>query len=234
LKLDLTSEAYEQIHIKLKDVPKTAFTTIVEIFISNVLQMGDMNSPLTCQCLMMQIFCDYIGRFTHVYMDNIFIFLMSIEEHEEHLLQVFTKLREVQLYLSKKKVELYAESVECLGHLIDHKGIYTDANKMAKIHEWCRPHIYNDILRFLGLMQYLAPYMPDIIVYSMLLSSCVLLGACTLTFTILFAPLWELFPSHNLNTNGSVLPQCMLFCSFWQGYSAVLPFCDIIELPSCQ
>jgi hypothetical protein len=32
--------------------------------------------------------------------------------------------------------------------------------------------MYNDILRFLGLVQYLAPYMPDIMAYTMPLSGC--------------------------------------------------------------
>jgi hypothetical protein len=49
----------------------------------------------------------------------IFIFLTSIKKHKEHLRQVFTKLREAHLYLSRKKVELYTDSIECLGHLVD-------------------------------------------------------------------------------------------------------------------
>jgi hypothetical protein len=64
------------------------------------------------------------------------------------------------------------DSIECLGHLIDHKGIHANADKMAKVCEWWIPCIYNDIQRFLGLVQYLAPYMPDITAYSMPLSSC--------------------------------------------------------------
>jgi hypothetical protein len=112
-------------------------------------------------------------RFAHVYMDNIFVFSKNIKEHEGHLLQVFTKLREAQLYLSCKKVELYAESIECLGYLIDSNGIHADVDKMAKVCEWHMPCMYNNILRFLGLVQYLAPYMPDITVYSTPLSGCV-------------------------------------------------------------
>jgi hypothetical protein len=54
-KLYLT-EAYEQKCVEPKDVPKTAFTAIVGTFVSNVLQIGDTNGPLTCQCLMVHIF----------------------------------------------------------------------------------------------------------------------------------------------------------------------------------
>jgi hypothetical protein len=169
--LDLT-EVYEQICIDPKDVPKTAFSTIVGTFISNVLQMGDTNSPSMCQCLRVHIFQELIRRCAHVYMDNIFIFSTSIEKHKEYLRQVFMKLREVHMYLSRKKVELYMDSVECLGHLVDSRGIYANADKMAKVWEWCQPQTYNDILRFLGLVQYMAPYIPDIMAYTMPLSGC--------------------------------------------------------------
>jgi hypothetical protein len=43
-KLDLT-EVYKQIHVELKDIHKTAFAMIIGTFMSNVLQMGDMNGP---------------------------------------------------------------------------------------------------------------------------------------------------------------------------------------------
>ena len=87
-KLDM-SEAYEQIHINLPSIPKMAFATVLGTFMSQVMQMGDCNSPSTFQQLMTAIFCDCISRFAHVYMDNIFIYSRSIEEHEKHLGIVF-------------------------------------------------------------------------------------------------------------------------------------------------
>ena len=79
------------------------------------------------------MFCDFIARFVHVYLDDIFIFSSSIEEHEQHLSQVFDKLRETQLYLSWEKVDLYSERMDCLGHIITDAGIHADADKMQKI-----------------------------------------------------------------------------------------------------
>ena len=98
-KLDM-SEAYEQICIRPEDVPKTAFSTIFGTFVSQVMQQGDCNAPSTFQGLMMAVFCDYIAWFVHVYLDNIFIYSSSIEEHEAHLVIVFNRLCEAQLYLS--------------------------------------------------------------------------------------------------------------------------------------
>ena len=70
-KLDM-SEVYEQIRIKTTGIPKTAFTTILGTFVSQVMQQGDCNAPSTFQRLMTAIFRDYIGKFVHVYLDDIY------------------------------------------------------------------------------------------------------------------------------------------------------------------
>ena len=50
--------------------------------------------------------------------------------------------------------------------MVDEKGLHTDTDKMAKIRDWNRPRNYNDVQRFLGLVQYLAHFLPDISVYT--------------------------------------------------------------------
>src|SRR6266481_8856925 len=92
-KLDML-EVYEQICMWPEDVSKMAFATIYGIFVSLVMQQGDCNVPSTFQRLMTSVFHDFIARFVHVYLDDIFIFSSSIEEHEQHLSQVFDKLQE--------------------------------------------------------------------------------------------------------------------------------------------
>ena len=94
------SKVYEQIRVRLEDVPKTAFVSIFGMFVSLVMQQGDCNVPSTFQRLMTAVFREYITQFVHVYQDDIFIFSSTIEEHEKHLSMVFNKLREAQLYLS--------------------------------------------------------------------------------------------------------------------------------------
>src|SRR3977135_2611288 len=101
------SEAYEQIRVKPEHMPRMAFATIFGTFESRVMQMGDSNAPSMFQCLMTLIFRDFIGRFFHIYLDDIFIYSHSIEEHEEHLYQVFITLRKHHLFLSKSKIDLY-------------------------------------------------------------------------------------------------------------------------------
>jgi hypothetical protein len=87
-KIDL-SDAYEQVRIRTQDVDKTAFATIAGTYVSLIMQQGDCNAPATFQRLMTLIFRDVIGRFMHVYLDDIFIYSNSVEEHEQHLKVVF-------------------------------------------------------------------------------------------------------------------------------------------------
>jgi hypothetical protein len=55
------SEAYEQIRMDLAHISKTALATILGIFRSQVMQMGNCNMPSMFQHLMMAIFHDCIG-----------------------------------------------------------------------------------------------------------------------------------------------------------------------------
>ena len=164
-KIDLT-DAYEQVRIRPEDVHKTAFATIAGTYVSNIMQIGDCNAPATFQRLMTSIFRDCIGRFMHVYLDDIFIFSDTIEEHEQHLRVVFERLRQHSLYLKWKKCELYADKVDCLGHIIDDQGIHPDSDKLARIREWRTPRNYNDIQRFVGLVNYIGAFLPDITTYT--------------------------------------------------------------------
>lgn len=171
-KIDL-SDAYEQIRIVAEDVWKTAFATPYGTFVSEVMQQGDTNAPSTFQRLMTAIFRDCISRFVHVYLDDIFVYSNTKEEHEEHLRIVFQKLREAQLFLSRSKCDLYSKDMDCLGHRIDDKGLHADTDKMSRIRSWRAPRSYNEVQRFLGLVNYLAHFMPDVTAYTSPLSDMV-------------------------------------------------------------
>ena len=164
-KLDLT-EAYEQVRVLAKDVPKTVFATIFGTYESLVMQQGDCNAPSTFQRLMTRLFFRQIGKRVHVYLDDIFIFSYTMEEHERHLEEVFDVLRRAKLYLSASKFDLYSERMDCLGHVIDDQGIHADEDKMHCIRDWRTPQSFGEIQRFLGLVQYIAHFMPDVSAYT--------------------------------------------------------------------
>jgi hypothetical protein len=164
-KIDL-SDTYEQVRIRTQDVDKTVFATITGTYVSLIMQQGDCNAPATFQQLMTSIFRDVIGHFMHVYLDDIFIYSNSIEEHEQHLKVVFDRLRVNVLYLKWSKCNLYAKHIDCLGHMIDDQGIHSDTDKLARIREWQTPRDYTDIQWFVGLVNYLGDFLPEVASYT--------------------------------------------------------------------
>ncbi len=175
-KMDL-SDAYEQVRVRPEDVWKTSFATIAGTYVSNVVQQGDCNAPATFQRLMTAIFRDVIGKFVHVYLDDIFIFSDSVEDHEDHLKVVFERLKNSELFLKWSKCNLYAKELECLGHIIDDRGIHPDTDKLQRIRDWRTPRNYNDIQRFVGLVNYVSNFLPDITTYTAPLQCMVKNGA---------------------------------------------------------
>jgi hypothetical protein len=88
----------------------------------------------------------------HAYLNDLFMYSNSVDEHEKHLALIFEKIRKFQFYLKEEKCELYTEQVDCLSHMIDHRGLHADA--------------YNDVQKFVGLIQYLAHFLPDLLSYT--------------------------------------------------------------------
>ena len=108
------SDAYEQIRIIPEDMHKMVFATIYRMFMSNVMQQGDCNTPPTFQHTMNSIFL-------HSYLDDLFIYSNLVQEHQKHLGMVFKKLRELKLYLREEKCELFVAKV--IHVVMDHKAL---------------------------------------------------------------------------------------------------------------
>ena len=55
---------------------------------------GDMNAPATFVRAIEDLFHDELGKFIWIYIDDIFIFSNSFEEHIEHVQHACRKLKE--------------------------------------------------------------------------------------------------------------------------------------------
>jgi hypothetical protein len=92
LKIDLRS-GYHQLKIRESDIPKTAFRTRYRLYEYTVMSFGLTNTPAYFMYLMNKVFMEYLDRFVVVFIDDILVFSMRMEEHEEHLRLVLEKLR---------------------------------------------------------------------------------------------------------------------------------------------
>jgi hypothetical protein len=103
-KIDHRSD-YHRIKIRAEDIPKTASTTRYGLFEYLVMSFGLMNALAHFMYLMNFVFMPELDKFVVVFIDDILIYLRSMEEHEEHLRIVLQRLRDHQLFVKFSKCE---------------------------------------------------------------------------------------------------------------------------------
>jgi hypothetical protein len=112
-KIDLRS-SYHQIKIRLKDVPKTAFSTKYGLYEYLVMLFGLTNSLAHFMYLMNPIFKSELDKFTVVFIDDILVYSKKEEEHEEHLQIILQQLCDHQLYAKFSKYAFWIKEVSFL------------------------------------------------------------------------------------------------------------------------
>jgi hypothetical protein len=151
--LDLRA-AYNQVRIKDSDVYKTGFITPFGHYESLVMLFGLTNAPAEFQAFINSIFYDIIGVFVVVYLDDIIVYSENEGDHEEHLRQVFNRLRENKLYLNLSKCQFYLKEVSYLGYIVSSAGLIMDPAKIKAILDWPSPVTKTQLKSFLGFTNF--------------------------------------------------------------------------------
>ena len=144
---------YWQIQMEENSREKTAFITSEGLYEFQVMPFGLCNAPATFQRLMQRILRS-LEDFCSVYIDDVIVFSSSIEEHLDHLKQIFARLQRVGLRLQPKKCIFGSQEVLYLGHLVSAKGIYPNPAKTKAVMEFPVPTNVKAVRRFLGLASY--------------------------------------------------------------------------------
>ncbi|KAL4026110.1 hypothetical protein IC575_014534 [Cucumis melo] len=159
-KTDLRS-GYHQLKVRESDIAKTAFRTRYGHYEFRVKPFGLTNAPAVFMDLMNRIFHRYLDQFVIVFIDDILVYSVDRESHEEHLRIVLQTLREKQLYAKFSKCEFWLEQVVFLGHVVSAKGVSVDPQKVEAIVNWERPISATEVRSFLGLAGYYRRFIED-------------------------------------------------------------------------
>jgi hypothetical protein len=79
---------------------------------------------------MTDAFQEFIGKICHVYLDDIIIWLQTVEEHETNTAKVLKALRAANLFCNGTKTTLFSTEISFLRHKISAAGIQADPRKI--------------------------------------------------------------------------------------------------------
>ncbi|CAM4708791.1 unnamed protein product [Caretta caretta] len=111
--LDLT-KGYWQVPLDESAKERSAFTTHLGLYESNVLPFGLRNAPATFQRLVDGLLAG-LGEYAVAYLDDVAIFSDSWADHLEHLQKVLERIREAGLTVKAKKCQIGLNRVTNLG-----------------------------------------------------------------------------------------------------------------------
>jgi len=96
-----------------------------------------------------------------IYVDDIIIMSNSLEEHIKTVNKILDKLTAANLRLNFDKCHFGFSCIQVLGHLLTGEERRPDPKKMDKLLKWYRPTTGKQVMSFLGFVNYLRDYVPN-------------------------------------------------------------------------
>ena len=157
--LDLAS-GYWQILLDPNDAHKTLFITKYGLFEYTRMPFGLCNAPATFQRVMHLVLRGMVWKQILVYLDDVVILGTSFGNAMDNLKMTLHRFRQYNLKLKPKKCHLFQQEIKFLGRKVSKDGIRISDEHTECIRNWPTPKSLDDLLKFLGFINYHRDFIP--------------------------------------------------------------------------
>lgn len=142
-------------------VERTAFSVPWGHFEYVRLPFGLQGGPATFMRIQQEVLKDLVGKKAFVFFDDTITYSTGFEQHKQHLVEIFGRLREANLKLNPVKCQFFKDHVTFLGFVVDEKGLSPDPRLIEAIAHRQEPHNAKAVASFLGLTGYYRRFVKD-------------------------------------------------------------------------
>ena len=151
--------SFWQIRLDKKSSLLTTFSTPFGRYRFLKMPFGINSASEVFQRSMEQLFAGYPCS---VIVDDIIIGGRGVAEHDANLRKVLDRVREVNLKLNPDKCKFRLDQVAYVGHIFTSEGLKADPSKTTAINDMPIPTDVTSLQRFLGMVNYLSKYIPNL------------------------------------------------------------------------
>jgi hypothetical protein len=156
-KIDLT-KAYLQLKIHPDSQKFLTVNTHKRLYQYTRIVYGLASAPAIFQQVMDQILHGIKG--VTCYLDDLLVAGATLEQAERRLVRVFSRLSRFNVRVNLKKCVFLKEETECVGHMVNSKGIHPIPSKVSALRDAPTLNSAQELATFLGVLNYYHDYLP--------------------------------------------------------------------------
>ena len=154
------SSGYWQVQLDTESARLCTFNTPFGRYKFKRLPFGLSTAPDVFQKVMAEMFENIEG--VEIVVDDILVWGETEEQHDARLIQVLEQARARHLTLNEAKCHIKKQEVSYIGHILSKEGLKPDPKKTQAIKMMNKPNNKEELQRFLGMITYLAKFIPNL------------------------------------------------------------------------